>query len=99
MIRHFCDICGCEQVEPERIKVNIKAREIMGEKWFTTVGDNLINLNFECCTDCYNELVDIIDSIHSYNDIAGNDTELTKPETFKTRTNVFNRLRNWIRKR
>ena len=61
MIKHFCDICKNET--PQRIRVNVKAREVCGEGYFRTVGEKLMDIDLDCCIECYNTLVDIVDAI------------------------------------
>jgi hypothetical protein len=61
MIKHFCDICKNEMTE--RIRVNITAEEVYGEGYLQTVGENLMNIDCECCGECYNKLVDIVDTV------------------------------------
>lgn len=61
MIKHFCDICKNEMAE--RIRVNVTAKEVYGEGYLQTVGENLMDTNCECCSECYNKLVDIVDAV------------------------------------
>ena len=61
MIKHFCDICKNEMTQ--RIRVNITAKEVYGEGYLQTVGENLMDTDCECCGECYNKLVDIVDTI------------------------------------
>ena len=61
MIKHFCDICKNEMTE--RIRVNITAKEVYGEGYLQTVGENLMDIDYECCGECYNKLVDIVDTV------------------------------------
>lgn len=57
MIKHFCDICKNEMTQ--RIRVNITAKEVYGEGYLKTVGENLMDTDFECCCECYSKLVDL----------------------------------------
>lgn len=61
MIKHFCDICNSELTQ--RVKVNITAKEVCGEGCIQTVGEKLMDTDCECCGECYNKLVDIIDAV------------------------------------
>lgn len=61
MIKHFCDICKNEMTE--RIRVSITAKEVCGEGYLQTVGEKLMDTDCECCGECYNKLVDIVDAV------------------------------------
>ena len=61
MVKHFCDICQNEMTK--RIKVSITAKEVCGESYLQTVGENLMDTDYECCDECYDKLVDIIDTV------------------------------------
>lgn len=61
MIKHFCDICKNEMAE--RIRVSITAKEVCGEGYLKTVGNKLMDIDCECCGECYNTLVDIVDMV------------------------------------
>lgn len=61
MIRHFCDICKNEMTQ--RVRVSITAREVYGEGYLRTVGESLMDADCECCSECYNKLVDIVDAV------------------------------------
>ncbi len=61
MIKHFCDICGNEMTQ--RIRIHITAKEVFGEAYFKTVGENLMDIEYECCDTCYNKLVNIANSV------------------------------------
>lgn len=96
MIKHFCDICGNEMTQ--RIRIHITAEEVFGEAYFKTIGENLMNIDYECCDTCYNKLVDIA------NCREVNGTE--RPESITKRSvsddeskplSLFDKLREFIR--
>lgn len=60
MIKHFCDVC--KQETTQRVKVNITAKEVHGEGYLQTTGKNLMDVDYECCSECYNKLVDIVNT-------------------------------------
>lgn len=85
MIKHFCDICKNEMTQ--RIRVNITAKEVYGEGYLKTVGENLMDINCECCSECYNKLVDIVDTVGQ---------EKPCPQTIQPLT-IFDKLRKLIK--
>lgn len=94
MIKHFCDICGAET--EQRIKISVTAKEVFGESYFKTVGDNLMDISYECCGSCYNELADIIDSaIQEEQHIQSTFDE--PKNTDDVRLSIFDKLRKFIK--
>lgn len=82
MIKHFCDICGNEM--SERTKLHLEAQEISGDGFFKIVGDKLMTVDYECCTDCYIELRGIL---------LANENESEKHNSF------FSKLKNFLTRR
>lgn len=47
----------------ERIRLSITAKEVYGEGYLQTVGETFMDADCECCGECYNKLVDIVDMV------------------------------------
>lgn len=88
MIKHFCDICKNEMTQ--RIRVNITTKEVYGEGYLQTVGENLMDIDCECCSECYNKLVDIVDAVGQVDILDG----VSQEESFS----IFDKLRKLIKK-
>lgn len=76
MIKYFCDICGSET--NKRINVHIEAKWVYG---------NLADVNYECCQNCYNELLQILNYIKSDN--TGSKAK---------KLSIFKRLKEFVKK-
>ena len=88
MIKHFCDICKNEMTQ--RVRVSIEAEEVCGEGYLRTVGETLMNYNYECCGECYNKLVDIVDAVGQVDIVDA----VSQEESFS----IFDKLRKLIKK-
>lgn len=88
MIKHFCDICKTEITQ--RVRVSIEAEEVYGEGYLRTIGETLMNYDYECCGECYKKLVDIVNAVGQV-DIV--DT-VNQEESFS----IFDKLRKLIKK-